>query len=246
MGFGDDWKAAVEKVKSMHPPPGGKPAAVRDMLFEAVDYLRKHDMITVPQVAAESLRMNMMSPERQLINPFFTGGAQITVSFPTDTMEYEARLQACAATTSPSIHATAFHEMIPGHNLVGLSGRALRGLSRQPGRDAVLRRGLAALLGDHPLRQGLPRHAGGEGRRAVLADAPGRADHLLDELPPRRLVAAGVHRFPRRPRRPRARQRDRRSAPLVPAGGARSIRPRTCSAACRSTACARSSWARAG
>ena len=127
MGFGDNWKAAIEKVKTMHPPPGGKPAAVREMLYEAIDYLRKHDMITVPQVAAESLRMNMMSPERQLINPFFTGGAQITVSFPTDTMEYEARLQSMRGNNIPFNHATAFHEMIPGHNLVGYLGARYAG-----------------------------------------------------------------------------------------------------------------------
>ena len=118
MGFGDDWKRAVEKVKTMHPPPGGKPAAVRGMLYEAVDYLRRRDLITVPQVAAESMRMNMMPPERQLINPFFTGGPQITVSFPTNTMEYEDRLQSMRGNNIPFNHATAFHEMIPGHNLV--------------------------------------------------------------------------------------------------------------------------------
>jgi uncharacterized protein (DUF885 family) len=127
MGFGDDWKKAVEKVKTMHPPPGGKPAAVRDMLFEAIDYLRKHDMITVPQVAAESMHMSMMSPERQLINPFFTGGSQITVSFPTNTMEYEARLQSMRGNNIPFNHSTAFHEMIPGHNLVGFLGSRFSG-----------------------------------------------------------------------------------------------------------------------
>jgi hypothetical protein len=127
MGFGDDWKAAVEKVKTMHPAPGGKPYAVRDMLHEAVAYLRQHDMITVPQVGAESLRMNMMSPERQRINPFFTGGAVITVSFPTDTMEYEQRLQSMRGNNIPFNHATAFHEMIPGHNLVGYMGQRFAG-----------------------------------------------------------------------------------------------------------------------
>jgi hypothetical protein len=127
MGFGDDWKAAVEKVKDMHPPPGGQPAAIRDMLHEAVDYVRAHDMITVPQVAAESLRMIMMTPERQLINPFFTGGAQISVSYPTDTMEYEARIQSMRGNNVPFSHATAFHEMIPGHNLVGYIGQRYAG-----------------------------------------------------------------------------------------------------------------------
>ena len=124
MGLGNDWKAAVEKVKGMHPPPGGKPAAVREMLFEAVDYLRKHDMVTVPPIAVESLQMSMMSPERQLINPFFTGGARITVSFPTNTMEYEQRLQSMRGNNIPFNHATAHHEMIPGHNLTSYtSGR---------------------------------------------------------------------------------------------------------------------------
>jgi hypothetical protein len=119
MGFGDDWKKAVEKVKGMYVPPGGQPAVVRDMLFEAVDYLRAKDLITVPEIASESFHMSMMSPEAQLSSPFFLGGSQIIVSYPTNTMEYEARLQSMRGNNIPFSHAVAFHEMIPGHNLVG-------------------------------------------------------------------------------------------------------------------------------
>ncbi len=119
MGFGDDWKRAVEKVKGMYVPPGGQPAVVRDMLFEAVDYLRAKDLITVPQIASESLHMSMMTPEAQLSAPFFLGGSQILVSYPTNTMEYDARLQSMRGNNIPFSHAVAFHEMIPGHNLVG-------------------------------------------------------------------------------------------------------------------------------
>ena len=122
MGFGDDWKKAVEKVKGMHVPPGGQPAVVRDMLFEAVDYLRAKDLITVPQIASESLHMSMMTPEAQLSNPFFLGGSQIIVSYPTNTMEYDARLQSMRGNNIPFSHAVAHHEMIPGHNLVGFIG----------------------------------------------------------------------------------------------------------------------------
>jgi hypothetical protein len=117
MGLGDDWKAAIERVKSQHAPPGAQPVIIRDMLHEAVDYLRQHDMITVPQVAVETFRMAMMSPERQLVNPFFTGGAQITVSYPTNTMDYDARLQSMRGNATALSHATAHHEMIPGHHL---------------------------------------------------------------------------------------------------------------------------------
>ena len=49
--------------------PARQPAVIRDMLFEAVDYLRAKDLITVPQVASESLHMSMMSPEAQLVEP---------------------------------------------------------------------------------------------------------------------------------------------------------------------------------
>ena len=119
MGFGDDWKQALEKVKGMHVEPGRQPAAIRDMLFEAIDYVRGRGLITVPQIAGESLHMSMMSPEAQLVNPFFLGGSQIIVSYPTSTMEYEARLQSMRGNNLPFSHATAFHEMIPGHNLVG-------------------------------------------------------------------------------------------------------------------------------
>jgi uncharacterized protein (DUF885 family) len=127
LGFGDDWKRAVEHVKGLHPPPGGQPVAIRDLVHEAVDYLREHDLLTVPQVAAESLQMSMLSPERQLVNPFFTGGARISVSDPTDTMTYDQRMQSMRGNNTPFSHATAHHEMIPGHNLTAYLDARLAG-----------------------------------------------------------------------------------------------------------------------
>ncbi len=122
MGFGNDWKKAVEKTKDTAVPPGDQPRMIMDLLVEAVDYLRANKLITVPQVAAESLHMIMMTPERQLVNPFFTGGGQISVSYPTNTMEYDARIQSMRGNNPGFSHATAHHEMIPGHNLVGFMG----------------------------------------------------------------------------------------------------------------------------
>ena len=127
LGLGDDWKRALEKMKDIHPPPGGQVGVIRDLMFEAVDYLRAKDLLTVPAVAAESLHMIMMTPERQLVNPFFTGGNEISVSYPTDTMDVETRLQSMRGNNTPFSHATAFHEMIPGHNLVFYSNARLRG-----------------------------------------------------------------------------------------------------------------------
>jgi len=126
MGFGDDWMKAVEAVKEMHVEPGRQPEVVRDMLYEAVDYLRANDLITVPQVASEALRMRMLSPQEQLTAPFFLGGAMILVAYPTSTMEYDARIQALRGNNLHFSHAVAHHEMIPGHNLVGFKDARYR------------------------------------------------------------------------------------------------------------------------
>jgi uncharacterized protein (DUF885 family) len=117
MGYGDDWHAAVEKVKQMHVQPGEQPELIRKLVLEGSEFAQKNNLVTVPPLAEETWRMNMMSPERQLVNPFFTGGSEISVSFPTDTMTYEQREMSMRGNNIPFARATAFHEMIPGHFL---------------------------------------------------------------------------------------------------------------------------------
>jgi dipeptidyl aminopeptidase/acylaminoacyl peptidase len=117
MGLGDDWRKAVEKVKTLHVEPGRQPELIRDLAREAVDYVRRHDLVTVPPLAAETWRMEMMSPQRQLVNPFFTGGEVISVSYPTSTMAHEAKLQSMRGNNVHFSRATVHHELIPGHHL---------------------------------------------------------------------------------------------------------------------------------
>ncbi|MFC1783228.1 DUF885 family protein, partial [Planctomycetota bacterium] len=123
LGFGDDWPEAIEHVKTLHAPVGGQPYVIRDMIFEAVDFIRAHDLLTVPEVERETLRMNMMSPQRQLVNPFFTGGGSISVSFPTSTMSHQAKLQSMRGNNIPFALSTVHHELIPGHNMTGFINR---------------------------------------------------------------------------------------------------------------------------
>jgi len=119
MGLGDDWHKAVEKVKTLHVEPGKQPAMIRDLAWEAIRYLDRHDLVTVPALARDTWRMEMMSPQRQLVNPFFTGGETISVSFPTNTMAYEDRLQSMRGNNIHFSRATVHHELIPGHHLQG-------------------------------------------------------------------------------------------------------------------------------
>jgi hypothetical protein len=117
MGFGNDWHAAVEKVKQTHVPPGEQPEVIRKLVLEGRDFVVKNDLVTVPPLADETWYMIMMTPQRQLVNPFFTGGNELSVSYPTDTMTYDQREMSMRGNSTPLSHATAFHEMIPGHFL---------------------------------------------------------------------------------------------------------------------------------
>jgi uncharacterized protein (DUF885 family) len=119
MGFGDDWKAALEKVKNSYVEPGRQPALIRELAFEATDYVERHGLVTVPPLAKEVWRMEMMTPERQKIAPFFLGGEVIQVSYPTDGMTTEDKLMSLRGNNPHFSRAVAHHELIPGHHLQG-------------------------------------------------------------------------------------------------------------------------------
>ena len=117
MGFGDDWKAALEKVKNSYVPAGKQPEMIRGLFDQSIDFLKKNDLITVPPIAEETWGMIMMTPERQLVNPFFTGGDEISISYPTNTMEEDDRLMSMRGNNPHFSMATVHHELIAGHNL---------------------------------------------------------------------------------------------------------------------------------
>jgi len=119
MGLGDDWRAALERVKNDYVEPGRQADLVRDLAREASDYVEAHDLVTVPPLAKEIWRMEMMSPERQRESPFFLGGEVILVSFPTETMSEEDKLMSMRGNNRHFARATVFHELIPGHHLQG-------------------------------------------------------------------------------------------------------------------------------
>jgi uncharacterized protein (DUF885 family) len=117
MGFGDDWKKALGKVRNDHVAPGEEPQLIKSLQDEAVEYVTSNNLVTVPPIGSETLTMEMMTPARQLVNPFFTGGRTISVSFPTEDMSQDQKLMSMRANNRHFDRATVFHEMIPGHGL---------------------------------------------------------------------------------------------------------------------------------
>ena len=119
MGLGDDWKAAMEKVKNMYVEPGKQPDLIRDLANEADAFFAKHDWVTIPALAREDWRMEMMAPERQRVSPFFLGGDLILVSYPTADMTDEEKLMSLRGNNPYFSRAVVFHELNPGHHLQG-------------------------------------------------------------------------------------------------------------------------------
>lgn len=123
LGFGDDWKKALEAVKEKYVAPGDQPELIRRLAFEAIDFVQEHDLVTVPPLSRDIWRVEMMSPERQRVSPFFLGGETIQVSYPTDGMTHEEKLMSMRGNNPHFSHATVHHELIPGHHLQGFMGQ---------------------------------------------------------------------------------------------------------------------------
>jgi uncharacterized protein (DUF885 family) len=119
LGYGDDWHKALEHVKNLYVEPGKQPEMIRDLALEAINFVEDNNLVTVPELARESWRMEMMTPERQLVSPFFLGGETILVSFPTNTMAHEQKMMSMRGNNIHFSRATVHHELIPGHHLQG-------------------------------------------------------------------------------------------------------------------------------
>ena len=126
LGYGDDWRKALEHVKTLYVEPGKQPELIRELAVEAIDFMDKHDLVTIPRLARETWRMEMMTPERQLVSPFFLGGETIQVSYPTNGMGHEQKMMSMRGNNIHFSRATVFHELIPGHHLQGFMAARYR------------------------------------------------------------------------------------------------------------------------
>jgi uncharacterized protein (DUF885 family) len=119
MGYGDDWKAALEYTKGLAPPPGENAWAIFDIAAYSEEFIENLDNITMPPLSREIWRLAMQTPERQLINPFFSGGEVTHVSYPTEGMTHQDKLMSMRGNTPHFNFATVHHELVPGHHMQG-------------------------------------------------------------------------------------------------------------------------------
>lgn len=127
LGFGDDWKAALEKVKKSYVPPGAQDAYVRDESRAVIKFLRDRDLITIPPLCEDSWRIEMHSPSTQRIYPFAVyGGQYMGVSYPTDAMSHADKMMSLRGNNRHFTHNVVPHELIPGHHLQGFYAQRAR------------------------------------------------------------------------------------------------------------------------
>ncbi|MBB2146753.1 DUF885 family protein [Pedobacter sp. LMG 31464] len=117
MGFGNDWKKALEKVKTDYPELGKQPELVYELANEAIDFVEKNNLIKIPAMAKEGWRMRMLSPQEQQFAPFFLGGESVLIAYPTEDMSEDAKMMTLRGNNRHFSRAVVFHELIPGHNL---------------------------------------------------------------------------------------------------------------------------------
>ena len=118
MGCGDDWKAAMAKVKADFVPPGQQDALVEQTAREAIAFVRKHHFATVPPLCEETWRLIMMSPETMKTIPYAAyGGQNMMVAYAKDEMKQEDKLMVMRGNNRAFTHLTTAHELIPGHHL---------------------------------------------------------------------------------------------------------------------------------
>jgi len=136
MGCGDDWKAALAKVKADYVPPGQQNDLVAELGREAVKFVTENDLVTVPPLCDETWRLTMSSPEVQKTLPFAAyGGQNMTVAYASEEMKNDDKLMAMRNNNRHFTRIVVPHELIPGHHLQGFvaeRNRTYRSLLRTP------------------------------------------------------------------------------------------------------------------
>ena len=118
LGFGDDWRAALEHVKGLHVPLGRQDELVAGLAREAIEFVTSRDLVTIDDLCRELWYIDMISEKGQKTLPFAGYGFnKVLVSYPTPTMALDDKAMCVRANNIHFTRAVVHHELIPGHHL---------------------------------------------------------------------------------------------------------------------------------
>ena len=116
--MGTDRAGALAKVKAAHVPPGAQADLAVAEATRAIDFLRRHDLVSIPPFCEETWRLEMIPPETQKTLPYAVyGQPAMRIAYPTDAMAHEDKLAAMRGNNRHFMRIVTPHELIPGHHL---------------------------------------------------------------------------------------------------------------------------------
>ena len=118
MALGQDWKAALRKVKGNYVAPGRQDGVIAAQARLAIEFIKTNDLVTLPPLAEEIWRLSMLSPEAQKNLPYAAySGPNMLVAYARDDMKHEDKLMSMRGNNPHFMHIVTPHELIPGHHL---------------------------------------------------------------------------------------------------------------------------------
>ncbi len=118
MQLGDDWKAALARVKADYVPPGQQDELVARIAREATEFVKRRDLVTVPRLCEESWGLTMISPETLKTIPYAAyNGRQMMVAYSNSEMKQDDKLMVMRGNNRHFTRLVIPHELIPGHHL---------------------------------------------------------------------------------------------------------------------------------
>ncbi len=136
MGFGEDWRKALEAVKADFVPPGEQDDLAAEIAREAIEFIDGKGLVTVPALCRETWYLTMLGKREQQTLPYAVyRGQAIGIAFPTEDMSVEQKLMSLRGNNRHFTRAVIPHELIPGHHLQRFMAKrhaAYRGLFSTP------------------------------------------------------------------------------------------------------------------
>ncbi len=124
MGLGEDWKAALARVKSDYAPPGQQDELVARIAREATDFVRRRNLVDVPPLCRESWRLAMIPPGELKTLPYAAyGGQEMMVAYANGALDQDEKLMVMRGNNRHFMRLVTPHELIPGHHLQGFYGQ---------------------------------------------------------------------------------------------------------------------------
>jgi len=118
MGLGEDWRAALARVKADHVAPGHQPELIARIGREATAFVQQRKLVTVPALCRETWRTTMMSSEQLKTIPYAAySGQNMLVAYAQQGMSDEDKLMVMRGNNRHFMWLVTPHELIPGHHL---------------------------------------------------------------------------------------------------------------------------------